>query len=78
MSGFHTRLGALCNAHQQRYNTAVVLNSVVVIYSDFVTQSILNNVFNFSIMPALVITYSDVRVALNFKIVRFAHVLISV
>jgi len=38
LSGFHTRLGSLCNVHQQSYRTAVVLNLVVVIYSDFVTQ----------------------------------------
>ena len=38
VSGFHLRLGTLCNVHQQSYSTAVVLNSVVVIYSDFVTH----------------------------------------
>jgi hypothetical protein len=81
VSGFHTWLGTLCNVHQQMCNTAVVLNSLVVIYSDFVTQKyrvFIIMCFNFSIMPALVITFSDVWIALNFKIICFAHALISV
>jgi hypothetical protein len=38
VSRFRARLSALCNVHQQRYGTAVVLNSANVLYSDFVTQ----------------------------------------